>query len=444
MFELQSTSKPKRRAFLVGVAWKQDESMDATSLLSELGELVDTMGVTVVERLLVKSNRPQSRFLVGSGKAEEIIARARVHKADVIVFDQPITPAQQRNWEEIAKMAVIDREEVILDIFARRARTREARLQVDLARMQYSLPRLTRAWGHLDRQGAGMGAMGVGETQLETDRRLVRKRIERLKAEIDEVRRQRATRRKQRQRRPMPNAAIVGYTNAGKSSLFHKLTGEDVLIEDKLFATLDTTTRKLRLPDGEDVLLTDTVGFVRRLPHGLVESFKATLEESVLADFLIHLLDVSNRSVVEFYNTTMNVLEELGADMKKIITVFNKLDAEKDASWLASLQRHFPEAIFISAQTGEGLENLYRRMSESLESHVVRGDFLLPQSRYDLITTARRNGTVITETYEGDNVKLTAILPPKLASKYEKYRIGKKAVSVQPSAFSLQPLIPKR
>ena len=229
----------------------------------------------------------------------------------MIVFDNELSPGQQRKWEELSGMAVIDREEVILDIFGARARTREARLQVELARMEYSLPRLARAWSHLSRQ-QGLGGKGEGESQLETDRRLVRRRIDQVKGELEEVRSQRATQRKQRERVPLPHAAIVGYTNAGKSSLLKKLTGADVFIEDKLFATLDPTTRRIELPGGQPLLLTDTVGFVRKLPHRLVESFKATLEEATLADFLVHLLDATQPEIFAFHRTTMEVLAELG------------------------------------------------------------------------------------------------------------------------------------
>jgi GTP-binding protein HflX len=424
VFELKATSKPAQRAILVGVYSSQESEDHSNSLLDELGELVDTLGVAILDKKLIKSLRFQPRFLLGSGKAEEIVALAKSKKADVIIFDNVITPGQQRNWEKLSNLAVIDREEVILDIFARRARTREARLQVELARMEYSLPRLTRAWAHLSRQGgSGFGAMGAGETQLETDRRLVRKRIDTLKSELKEVRSQRATRRKQRQRRPTPHAAIVGYTNAGKSSLFRKLTGEQVLVEDKLFATLDTTTRNLEVDYGQSLLLTDTVGFVRKLPHGLVESFKATLEESILADFLVHVLDVSNPDVEEFYKVTMNVLEELGADIKRVITVFNKIDLQKDSKTISSLERKFPEALFVSAETGEGLEGLKARMGVFLSNQVTRADFLIPQARYDLVSDIHRHGSVLSEEYEENHVRVSAMIPPKLLAQFNGYRV---------------------
>lgn len=428
MFELKSSSRPPCRALLVGLHSSREPPEQARSLLDELGELVDTLGLTIVERMLVKYVQLQSRYLIGSGKSEEIVALARSHNADAIIFDHPISPAQQRNWEKLSGIAVLDREEVILDIFGRRAHTREARLQVELAQMEYSLPRLTRAWGHLSRQGSGFGAMGVGETQLETDRRLVRRRIDQLKRELVAVRLQRATRRKQRLRRPTPHVAIVGYTNAGKSSLFEALTGAAVLIEDKLFATLDTTTRKVELPGSQSVLLTDTVGFVRKLPHGLIESFKATLEESVMSDSLIHLLDVSNADVLELHQTTIKVLEELDADLKQMLTVFNKIDRVTNPAIISTLQRKFPDAVFISAHTGDGLSELRERIADQLANQVTRADFLLPQSRYDLISGLHRNGSVISESYEENNVRMSAMLPSRMLARYADYRIqGKSA-----------------
>jgi GTP-binding protein HflX len=290
-------------------------------------------------------------FLLGTGKAEEIAALAREEKLDAIVFDNELTPSQQRNWEKLSGVAVLDRQEVILAIFGRRAQTREARLQVELAQLEYSLPRLTRAWGHLVRQGGGIGGRGEGESQLEQDKRRIRGAIERCKRELESVRSSRATQRKDRKRTPVPNAAIVGYTNAGKSSLLKRLTGADVLIEDKLFATLDTTTRKIALPNKLPLLLTDTVGFVRKLPHRLVEASTPRSKRRSRRIFLVHLLDASQPEIMEFYNTTMKVLAELGADEKKMLIVFNKIDKVDNPAVLTGLGRHFPEALFISVQT---------------------------------------------------------------------------------------------
>src|SRR6202011_3171202 len=395
MFDIKDKPKQVERAMLVGVYKEAEQKEEFESLLAELDSLVDTLEIPVIERLLVRVQERNARYFVGTGKAAEIVEQARQMGADVIVFDNDLSPGQQRNWEALGEMAVIDRQEVILDIFAKRAQTKEARLQVDLARMEYSLPRLTRAWGHLSRQGGGLGGKGEGETQLETDRRLVRAQIGRLKSDLELVRLRRATQRKLRERLPLPSAAIVGYTNVGKSALLKRLTGAQVLVEDKLFATLDTTTRRVILPSGQSLLLTDTVGFVRNLPHRLVEAFKATLEEAVLSEFLIHVLDASHPRVYDFYQTTMRVLGELVADAKRMITVLNKVDLVEDESTLHTLRLHFPESVFVSALTGKGLDELLHRMADMLADRVSKVEVALPLDRTELLSLLHRTSCVL-------------------------------------------------
>ena len=401
------------RALLVGAYVDAAEKHDAQSLLEELEELVNTLGIPVFDRMLVHHREAHARYLVGTGKAEEIAAIIKENEYDVLIFDNDLTPAQQRNWEELTKVTVADREEIILDIFGARARTREARLQVDVARMEYSLPRLTRAWAHLGQQGGGIGAKGEGESQLEQDKRKIRGQIDRLKRELVEVRRARATQRKDRKRAPVPNAAIVGYTNVGKSSLLRKLTGAEVLVENKLFATLDTTTRKIDLPNKQPLLLTDTVGFVRRLPHQLVESFNATLEESALADFIIHVLDASQPRVMEFYNTTMKVLGEMEADTKQMLVVFNKVDKVEDPAVLAGLRRHFPEAVFISLHSGAGLEELVQRIGDFVSNGTLTVQLRIPAARADLVARIHREGTVQSLEYVEDTAHVVATIPKR-------------------------------
>jgi len=277
--------------------------------------------------------------------------------------------------------------------------------------MSYSLPRLTRAWSHLGQQGGGIGAKGEGESQLEQDKRKIRLQIDRLKRELVAVRSSRATQRKDRKRAPVPNAAIVGYTNAGKSSLLRRLTGAEVLIEDKLFATLDTTTRKIALPNKQPLLLTDTVGFVRKLPHQLVEAFNATLEEAALSDFLIHVLDVSQPEVMEFYNTTIRVLTDLGADTKQMLVVFNKIDKVSDAAALFALRRHFPDAVSVSAKTGEGMPELIDRISEFVARGTLTISLRLPSERADLLARLHREGSVHDLQY-GEGFTLVAATIP--------------------------------
>jgi len=434
MFEIKARPKMVERALLVGAYMDQSARTEAQSLLEELEELVNTLGIPVIDRVLIHHREAHARYLVGSGKAQEISDFVKEKQLDVLIFDNELTPAQQRNWEEISGVTVVDRQEVILDIFASRAQTREARLQVDLARMEYSLPRLTRAWSHLGQQGGGIGAKGEGESQLEQDKRKIRGQIDKLKKELEMVRRARATQRKDRKRTPVPNAAIVGYTNVGKSSLLRKFTGADVLVENKLFATLDTTTRKIALPNNQPLLLTDTVGFVRRLPHQLVESFNATLEEAALSDFLIHVLDASQPEVMEFYNTTMRVLGELEADTKQMLVVFNKVDKVEDPAVLTSLRRHFPDALFVSVHSGEGLDALVSRISEFVGDSIVSVELLLPAARADLLAKIHREGAVAELTYEGDMARVLASIPKRSVETFAPFLVNPKPVDATASA----------
>ncbi len=424
MFEINPRDKIVARALLVGAHTVGESREDAEDLLNELGELVRTLGVPIAEKQLVQIREPQARLFIGSGKAEELCERARELGCDVIIFDNELTPAQQRNWETISKITVIDRQEIILDIFGTRAQTREAKIQVDLARMSYSLPRLTRAWSHLGKQGGGIGSKGEGESQLEQDKRKIRGQMDRLKRDLVEVRRNRANQRKDRKRAPVPNVAIVGYTNAGKSSLLRRLTGAEVLVEDALFATLDTTTRKIDLPNKQPLLLTDTVGFIRKLPHQLVESFNATLEEAVMADFLVHLLDASHPRVLEFYGTTMKVLNDLGADHKKTLTVFNKIDRVEDPITRAMLRNAYPEAIFISVHSGEGLDLLVEQLGNLVGEGNKEVGLLIPHSRPDMLAKLHREGVVHETAYEEECSRIRATVPERLTNALSEFLIS--------------------
>lgn len=407
-------------AFLIGVQTQRMAEGEGAELLLELTELVENLRLKVVKATLVNLRLRTPALLLGSGKAAELVAEAKAAGADVIVFDEALSPAQQRNWEELFGGAVIDRQEVILEIFSDRAQTREATLQVALARMEYSLPRLTRAWTHLSRQ-RGKGSMGgEGETQLEQDRRIVRDRITHLKAELASVVKQRDVQRRRRQRVPIPTAAIVGYTNAGKSSLLNTLTGAHVLAEDKLFATLDPTTRQLVLRGNQKLLVTDTVGFIRRLPHGLVEAFKATLEEVVVADFLVHVLDVTNPNVEQHHATTMAVLSELGAAEKTIVTVFNKVDVADDAMIRRGRQL-VPDALFVSAHTKAGLDQLEARCVELIADTLGSTELLVPHDRYDVIARLHSLGHIHEQEHEDAGVRLKARIPPTQASFFEPF-----------------------
>ncbi|MDX1680282.1 MAG: GTPase HflX [Akkermansiaceae bacterium] len=426
MFEVREKPEMVERALLVRFCFDSRELDEAESLLEELGELVSTLGIGVEQKVLARCREMKKKFLCGTGKAQEIVDLAKAHECDVIVVDNGLAPSQQREWEALADLCVIDREEVILDIFAQRAATREARLQVELARMQYALPRLARMWGHLDREGGGgtggAGASrGMGEKQIEVDRRLANTHIERCKRELEEVRKQRATQRKVREKQDTPHAAIVGYTNAGKSTLLNQLSGSEVMAKDMLFATLDTTTRRIDLPDGQALLLTDTVGFVRNLPHRLVEAFKATLEEAVLADFLIHVLDATSPEIQRFHDTTLKVLAELGAEDKPVVTVLNKIDRITDPAELAELDQNFPGAIKVSAVTGDNIESILKACCHKLADRVKRENYRIPQERGDLVNLLHSEAKVLSTDYQGNEVLISAVVPEQVAGRLEDF-----------------------
>ncbi|MGL1890438.1 MAG: GTPase HflX [Spirochaetaceae bacterium] len=411
-------------AFLVGIREQGEKDADAQEHLEELVSLVDTMGIPVVATAQAIIRTPNPKLFIGSGKLDEIIEKAKEVESDLIIFDAELSPRQQRNIEELSGMTIIDRQEVILDIFADRASTKEATLQVQLARLEYSLPRLTRAWTHLSRQrGGAKGNRGKGETQLESDRRMVMKYIGTLKKEIKEVQKSRNLMRKKRAARPVPSAAIVGYTNAGKSSLLNFLTGSDVLTEDKLFATLDPTSRKISLPGGREFILTDTVGFIRKLPHDLVDAFKSTLEEAAFADFIIHVLDITNPNVMHHHNVTLEVLEDLGIKDKKIITVLNKMDIlEEDTPEVLNI-REFPDAVQISTYTGQGVDELTEKVHSILKEINIEIKLLIPLDRWDIIALLKREGHIMSEEYLDNGIEVHVSVSDKIRNQLKEYSI---------------------
>lgn len=422
MFEVREKPKMVERAYLVGVGVREHGA--AEPLLEELKELVETLGIGIVGSEVVAVREPQAKYLLGSGKVAEILERARAAAADCLVLDAELTPGQQRNWEAESGLCVIDRQEVIIDIFSERAHTREAVLQVALARAEHSLPRLKNAWTHLSRQrgGGGVTQRGEGEAQIELDARMVRQRIARLKRELADVVKQRDTQRKQRQRVPVPTAAIVGYTNAGKSTLLNRWSGANVLAEDKLFATLDPTTRQVRLATGQKLLLTDTVGFVRRLPHALVDAFKATLEEAVLADFLIHVVDLSNPEYTAHMQTTLEVLKQLGADSQRILTVLNKVDNAPEVGQPDSALCGVG-LVRVSALTGEGMAELNAACETMLSDRVEARVYLFGHDRYDLVHRLHLLGAVKSETVEDEGVRVHANVPVRELTRFEAFAI---------------------
>lgn len=426
---IRETPRMVEKALLVGIQHINESTEHTREMLDELTELTDTLGVGVIGQIIAKVNKPTPKFLTGSGKAEEILAHARDIDADVVVFDDNLSPAQQRNWESLSTdIAIIDRQEVILDIFGQRAKTREAELQIALARAQYDLPRLKRRWTHLHRQrgaAGGHGMRGEGEQQLEVDARLVRRRIARLESQLDEVRKKRDIQRRKRMKRPVPNCAIVGYTNAGKSSLLNALTGADVFAEDKLFATLDPTIRRIILPNQQELLLSDTVGFIRKLPHGLIEAFKATLEEAALADFLIEVIDINSPAVDEHHQTTCEVLDELGGGDKTRIIVFNKIDLMTDDFRVGQLSRRFENAVFISAHSGEGLDQLQQRLADELGRFLDLTRLTVPIARYDIVALLHRSSQIFEETMDdsGECIHIEAAVPSQTLNAVKEFVI---------------------
>jgi GTPase len=396
-------------AVLVGVELPDHES--ARDNLDELAGLAETAGAEIVGRLTQKRQTPDQTTYLGKGKVEQLALMVRATDADAVIFDNNLSPAQTRNLERELGVKVLDRTEVILDIFSTRARTHEARLAVELAQLEYSLPRLKRMWTHLSRIKAGVGMRGPGEKQLETDRRLVERRIVELREELKRV-----LRRKEREvaaRSDHMTVSLVGYTNAGKSTLLNKLTGSEVLAADKLFATLDTRTRRWQLPGWGPVLLSDTVGFIRDLPHSLVASFKATLEESRQADLLLHVADASNPAAIEQIAAVYKVLEELDINQKDTILVLNQIDAVEEPGMLAMLAERFPMAIPISARTGEGLGRLAAAVSDALTQHFLEVDVETDVANGRLLAALAKNGEILSRTYANDRVSVHCRMPRK-------------------------------
>ena len=405
MVNVQEEEEKKARCLLVGAPNRNNEEP------KELRGLVDTLGMETVDSIVLARIEPTPTYGIGTGKAQEIANRAKEVFADCIIFDWEISPSKQRNWEKLCGINVFDRNEVIIRIFAQRAQTKEAALQVQLAQLTYSLPRLSHMYGDLARQrGGNYGAKGSGETQLELDRRQIEDKIIQIKKELSQVAVNRQTQRKQRERTATASCALVGYTNAGKSSLLNSLKGADAFVEDKLFATLDPTTRKFAISEASQVLLTDTVGFISNLPHTLIDAFRSTLEEAALADLLLVVVDSSDENCEKQYTQVLKVLEEINADKIPRLVVLNKMDRIKGDDLLMSrLETSFPGAIKISAATGEGFEDLVSAMTENLLG--TRANYVVPMDRSDLVEAVRKNGTIESEEWLEDGVHLVARIP---------------------------------
>ncbi len=413
------------RAVLVGIdrgsaEWPVEES------LAELERLAHTAGAVVVSRLTQRLDRPNPRTFIGSGKADEVGTLAAHHDANVVIFDDDLTPSQQANLEGLLPhVKVIDRTQLILDIFALHAVSREGKLQVELAQLEYLLPRLRGMWGHLERErlGGGRGArFGAGESQLEVDRRLARRRIAELKRELKHVASERDLQRKRRARSGVFRVALVGYTNAGKSTLLNALTNADVLAYDMLFATLDSTTRRVELPEGREATITDTVGFINKLPHGLVEAFKSTLDEVAEADLLLQVTDAGSPQREAQMQAVREVLHEIGAHTRPAVVVFNKSDT-LDAATRSMLQKRYPDALFCSARDAVGIETIVQRIADEAARGSVTMTLLVPYTRGDVVRLAHERAQILSERHTGSGTQLVLRVPPKLERRFLEFAV---------------------
>ena len=415
----------QERAILVGVD-RPGDSWPVESSLEELARLIDTVGATVVATTTQRMTSPNPRTFIGSGKAEEVAEMCRAYAADLVVFDDELSPSQQANLEKIVDrdIKVIDRTALILDIFALHATTKEGRLQVRLAQNQYLYPRLRGMWAHLasNRMGGGVGSrFGEGESQLEVDRRMVRNRISSIKRELARLDERRALQRERRYDSATFKIALAGYTNAGKSSLINRLTSSDVLSMDKLFATLDSTTRKLKLPEGREVTITDTIGFIRKLPTTLVESFKSTLDEINGADLILHVIDASSDEITYQVETVEEVLGQIGADKIERIEVFNKVDAVESPDLVQRLAKSHPDAVLVSALTGQGIDELVDRIAKVAAARDDLLDVLIPYSRGDLVATAHKRCHIISESHDAAGTHMRLYAPPECAHLFKEF-----------------------
>ena len=436
MKSVQNTIQPIEKAFLVGVDLRQEEDLlSVDDSLSELALLAETAGLEVVGMISQRLDAPNPKTFIGMGKVDEVIALVGEVQADVVVFDEELSGRHLRELEKLFgdRIRILDRTALILDIFAQHADTREGALQVELAQYEYRLTRLTRAWTHLARQAGGgggrsgasggVGLRGPGETQLEVDRRIIRRRISTLKTQIEKVRTHRQQYRRRRKRAKIPIVALVGYTNAGKSTLLNFLSGAEVYVADQLFATLDPTTRRVEFPGGRVALFTDTVGFIQKLPTTLVAAFRATLEEITDADLLLHVVDVTHPNAHAQSEAVFRTLEEIEADHIPVISALNKIDLLENSDVARQSLEDFPHAVAISALTGEGVEDLLKAVNEMLFENFVHVSLWLPYHEGGLISMFHEQGHVEMLEHGEDGIQISGMLPHRLIARYSAYTL---------------------
>ena len=411
------------RALLVGVCVYGEEENNAQETLQELELLTKSADAEIVNKVLIKQSKLKAGHYIGTGKAKELADFIKENRVTMVVFDNDLSPVQGRNLEVVMKVRILDRTQLILDIFALRAQTREGSLQVQLAQHQYLLPRLRRMWTHLERQKGGIGLRGPGETQLEMDRRRIQLLIRTLKRDLELVRTRRAEQRRSRKRHGWYLMSLVGYTNAGKSTLLNQLSDASIFTQDQLFATLDPTTRQVQLPNHESILMTDTVGFIQKLPTHLVEAFKATLEEVVQADLLLHIIDASSPQIDTQIQAVHQVLEELGVIDKPMVYIFNKIDTEIGMRNAKHLMREYKYAVGISALTGEGIDDLYVIFDEILKSNKQELKLSIPLSEGKLLGLLKEHAVILKERYEDVNAELIVRVSPKMASQCLPFKV---------------------
>lgn len=411
------------KTILVSVDFKDRhfKKLNPEDSLSELEELTHTAGAGVVEKVVCMRQEPTPGIFIGKGKAEEIALIAEEQAADTVIFDDDLSGTQQRNLEEIIKTKIIDRTQLILDIFALHAKSQEGKIQVELAQLEYLLPRLTGKGIDLSRLGGGIGTRGPGEQKLEVDRRRIRKRIDKLRKDLVDLTKHRENTRKKRKEKHIPAVALVGYTNAGKSTLLNTLTGSEQSVKDSLFTTLDSLSRSMTLANHQKIVISDTVGFLSHLPHHLIEAFKATLEEVQEADLLLHVLDVSHVRCYEHSKAVYEVLKQLDSAEKPIVTVLNKIDKLEDRGWIERLKRDFSNSVAISASKNENIPQLLEKIEGELASLITVLDLFIPINRMDLVDQVYREGEVYSIDYTAEGANIKASLPVVIAKKLSLY-----------------------